>query len=255
MAEGNSRDVLEEVLGSPVLLGFDEKTERIRRNLMIVASLIVIYKVNGLSLKVAKSSFLGLKFDGLTSERIDWVLLSLVGYHLVHFVWASWDVFLEWLIRLTGTRSILSAGSAFGDGHSDHVDNPRHSTLLNWWLWKARDLERERVDLKRLENALPDAKECFEKVTHPEVVSAFMHTFHERVGEVKADIAKNMRALDKVEEVLNAARIPASLGRFENWFKWFLRSQGLRWLLLEFSLPVVLGGWAASRLFTSVVAG
>jgi len=48
-------------------------------------------------------------------------------------------------------------------------------------------------------------------------------------------------SIQTAHKTISDQRIPVSLKRFDNWFQLFLRSQNLRWLIIEFLFPIVLG--------------
>lgn len=65
---------------------FNENTLRVRRNLLIFSVIALFYKLSGATL-TGKSSFLGLEFEHIDPEMIDFFLLCIVGYHFIHFAW------------------------------------------------------------------------------------------------------------------------------------------------------------------------
>ena len=79
-------------------------------------------------------------------------------------------------------------------------------------------------------------KEALESQGDPNAVNACM-----AINKVSTDITKLKGSIETVSKTLESARIPVSLERFDNRFQLFLRSQNLRWLVLELGLPIIMG--------------
>jgi hypothetical protein len=87
-------------------------------------------KING------DSSILGLKFENLTDELCRSILLTTNIYLFIHFLWCAWDSFVEWRLRVTGTKLAYKTGftiSHDAEAAADHPDDQRQSTLYSWW--------------------------------------------------------------------------------------------------------------------------
>jgi hypothetical protein len=69
------------------------------------------------------------------------------------------------------------------------------------------------------------------------------------IAEARNQAAEMGRKVEANTKAITDARIPTSLQRFDRWFEFFLRSQNLRWLLIEFLAPV---GLAAVALYESL---
>jgi hypothetical protein len=61
------------------------------------------------------------------------------------------------------------------------------------------------------------------------------------LNQAKSAVDKLKNQIETTEKVLTAHRIPCSLGRFDGWFKLFLKSQNIRWLLIDILLPIAIG--------------
>ncbi len=70
------------------------------------------------------------------------------------------------------------------------------------------------------------------------------------VSQVRERVTELTRALENTSKTIASQRIPVSLERFDQWFKLLLQSQNLRWLLIDFLLPVALGVTALAVLRT-----
>lgn len=64
------------------------------------------------------------------------------------------------------------------------------------------------------------------------------------IGETRNGIADLKRSIDTVQKTLSDSRIPVSLKRFDGWFGFFLKSQNLRWLLIDALAPLLAGAIA-----------
>ena len=85
---------VETVLGSPVFIGSDERTDKVRGHLIFVAAISIFVVVAGLHFG-HESSLAGLQITGLTDYKVYWGLFVFVCYQLFHYLWCAWDVFLE----------------------------------------------------------------------------------------------------------------------------------------------------------------
>lgn len=123
---------VEKNLKEPVALQFSDQVWKIRANLIVASAIALVVGVANLQIS-PESSFLGIRFSGLNDILIRTNLGAIVLYLLVHFLWTGWDSFLEWRLRVTGTRSAFQTGSMWSPEHVDHPVDPRQSTLYNWW--------------------------------------------------------------------------------------------------------------------------
>jgi hypothetical protein len=64
------------------------------------------------------------------------------------------------------------------------------------------------------------------------------------IGEAREQMMTLHRSIAETQKALSAIRVPASLERFDKWFELFLRSQNLRWLVVDFLVPVFVAGYA-----------
>lgn len=210
---------VEKVLKEPVFLGHDTNAKVVRAQLFLVSAMTVTYISMGLEIS-ADSSFLGLKFNNLNEGHIQAGLLVILIYQIIHFVWLSWDALFEWRLRITGTKTVFSTGMKFGSGEADFPDDPRQSTLYNFYYSNMLpNITKEFNKLKEAANT-PDDK-----------------SFRETQSQ-----------LNLVHKQLNSRRLKVSINRFDNWYKYFLISQNLRWLVIEFGFPIILAASAITLL-------
>jgi hypothetical protein len=176
-------------------------------------------------------------------------LIAITSYLLVHFLWSSLDALLEWRVRVTGTRVSFVTTGVFSSEHADYPKNPRQSTLYNWWLGEAKKITNISQRIQELDKGLAEWNARLEsKFTEkPDAMNILNATAS--IANTREEIVKLQRAIKAASETIQDARIPCSLARFDRWFALFLRSQNLRWLLVEFLFPLLAGGYALLLLF------
>jgi hypothetical protein len=81
MAENND---VAKALGDPVIDEFPDSLQRLRRNLLILSSVTLIYCLG--QIKIEKRHPLGIEISGLSEHLVTASLLAWVSYHLVHFL-------------------------------------------------------------------------------------------------------------------------------------------------------------------------
>lgn len=232
-------EAVEKALGNPVAGDLPENALRVRRNLLVFGMISVFITLGGVKLDPT-SSVLGFKFSGVSEDLITNALLAANVYFLLHFIWYAFEGILEWRLRVTGTRLAFLTGSRFGSEHADYPDDPRQSTLYTWWLDNA----------KRIGNFKETADDLSEKIkAWEEKVSLFQNgndslnlaNAMSTLNQAKGATDKLTKQIETTEKVLTAMRISCSLGRFDGWFKLFLKSQNIRWLIIDILLPVSVG--------------
>lgn len=234
---------VEKVLGEPVATEFSEKAWKIRTNLIMASAIAVAIGLGELRI-TPDSSILGLKFNGLSDLVIRYGLSAVIGYLLLHFLWVAWDSFLEWRLRITGTRRGFITGATWGSEHEDIPREPRQSTLYNWWKQEARAIGNLTATAQQLNAKCAqweaDLKSRFAGTSDWTNISNVM-TLIAQTREHANKIATGIKAATKA---LNSPRLMVSLSRFDRWFEIFLRSQNLRWLVLDLCAPLALAIWA-----------
>lgn len=237
---------VEKALGEPVATDFSDYVRKIRANLIIVSAISISIALGGLEIDPT-SSILGLKFNGLSNSFIFNSLLAINGYMLMHFLWCSFDAFQEWGLRVTGTRLafITTARNSSGDG--DYPSDPRQSSLYHWWKDQSLKIGSltspvEEIN-KKLEIWESKVKIALESQGNPNAVNACMS-----INQVAGDVAKLKKSIEEAAKLLESSRIPVSLQRFDQRFQLFLRSQNLRWLIIELLLPILMGSYSLALL-------
>jgi len=239
----DSIEAVEEVLGEPAFAELPENAWKIRTNL-ILASVVSIVIVFGELHIEPDSQILGLKFRGLSDTILTNGLIAVVTYLLLHFLWASLDALLEWRIRVTGTRVAFVTTARLASEHGDYPNDPRQSSLYNWWKDEARKIGNLSTHTQEIESKLnkweAELRAKFTEGTDAmNITNAVMP-----ISATREEIVRFSREVKAAAEAIEAARIPTSLKRFDSWFALFLRSQNLRWLVIDVLAPVLAGSYA-----------
>ncbi|MCH7958930.1 MAG: hypothetical protein IID08_02295 [Candidatus Hydrogenedentes bacterium] len=230
------------VLGEPVICEFDAKTQRIRTNLFLFCLISIVYVVGGLRID-ADSSVLGFKFEGLDDALFRYSFLAAIVYLAIHFFWCAFDNFMEWRLRITGTRvAFITAGKWVSEG-SDYPEDPRQSTLYNWWKDQVKSISGIHEAIDDIGNTFDIVNAEIEKVRDDGQTLNIKNVIQGQ-SEIRKELVSLKSTVENVGKTISADRIPASLERFDNWFKYFLNSQNMRWLLIEFLFPMILAAGA-----------
>jgi len=241
------REAAEQVLGKPFAAAMSDATEKIRRNLMVVSCLTVAVVMLGVRVSPT-NTLLGISFDGLTEDTLKKGLLAVNVYMLIHFCWCMFDELQEWRLRVTGTRSAYITGGGFGAKHADYPSEPRQSTLHNWWRTHAARIAQTVTAVRSIEVDIDQriAAEDVPKLTR------FPTGAHIELHQIRQAVSTLQEEVSMVKTIVTDPRIVVSLERFDNAFELFLRSQNLRWLVVEAGFPVLLGVWSLGLLIRDV---
>jgi hypothetical protein len=252
MDEAKHRE-MEEVLGRPVQPDLPEFAQKIRLNLMVAACVAIAIVYLGLRVNPA-GTVLGLSFEGMTTTKLHACLFVVNLYLLAHFAWCALDYVLEWRLRITGSKVVFTSQSMWADERKDGTENPRNSTLYNWWRETATHMGGWHLDAKPLLEGLNSLLVEIRKLnTSPGNAGQFAQA-GAKIDALMQHIQDHTASMHKGVEVMQNPRIESSLRRFDRWFRIFLGSQGLRWLIFEVGLPLILGSaalWLLARNISS----
>lgn len=240
--EDDKINAVEKVLGKPVSGDLPDNALIVRRNLLVFGFISVVIVLGGIRLDPG-SSVLGFKFIGVSDNLVQKALLATNIYLLAHFAWYSIEGFLEWRLRVTGTKLAFLTGARFGSEHADYPDDPRQSTLYTWWLDNARRIGNFRVTADEISGKIDALKEEVNSIKREEN-NPNLHGISNLFNETKNVIEKLRGQIETTEKVLLSERISCSLRRFDGWFRLFLKIQNLRWLLIDILMPMAVGGFA-----------
>jgi hypothetical protein len=210
------QEKVEKVLGEPFAMDFSDNVRKIRNNLIITSIIAIALLLGGIRI-APDSTFLGLKFTGLNNNLILQTLFYLNAYILIHFLWSSFDHFQEWWLRLTGTRVAHVTTARFAAEGADYPNDPRQSTLYNWWNDEARKISSLQEPLNNIQIKMKELETTVTKSpdgADTNVVNAFTLRVSEDVNKLRASV-------EQIGKTLESPRIPASLKRFDGHFQFF----------------------------------
>lgn len=227
------KEQIEEIMKEPLAIESNDYEEKIRRNLLLASA--VSFCFTYLKLMPAKDTpFMGLKFENLTPDTIYLLLLIFVGYELIQYAWLVSNKFIYWRVRLTGTNTQVLRGNRGGtfateDDPSDYTGKPENSNFYTWVLENKRD-----TDIRSKEIDASWVK-----------IESYVSESEALTPENRNELLVKLNEIDahtnSLNTTVNNIRISASMNRFDNWFKMLVRSQSIRWFLLDFLLPIIFG--------------
>lgn len=221
----------------PFIPEFSDYVGKVRRNCLAVSTLalVMIYA----DVKITSNfNTNGFSISGLDDWTVKAILLLLTGYWLAHFIWCAVDYFYEWRIRLSG---IKEGPYTWDASESDATPADRNFSMLRWVYFKIEDIRSFQRELEKIKIILA-----------------------ERQGEIDQRAVQNIESGIRSLQNMNIQglndKTTNSIYRFDNWWKFMARSQSLRWITLELSLPIILGITALFSLsnivfFTKAAAG
>lgn len=232
-------------LGEPFPAEFSENAFKVRRNLLAVSMVALAITI----WQIPVEEYSGFKATKLEPSAIREILMWILGYHLAHFGWYAWDSFQEWRLRLTGSHVTHVTTGKFSAEGIDYPDDPRQSTLYNWWLQEARRMGTIHQPLEELAIKVEEWEKKVEPFTTPKQGESlnFANAMH-TLADTRKMIEDLKRHVVTAQKVIEDVRIPTSLQRFDKAFKYAQSFANTRWLVIEVAFPLVLGGFAFYRL-------
>ncbi|EKF9792743.1 hypothetical protein O1D11_003459 [Vibrio cholerae] len=226
----DQQERIEQIMKEPHPLEASDHEEKIRRNLLLASA--VSFCFTYLKLMPAKdTSFMGLKFENLTPETIYVLLLAFVVYELIQYSWLVTNKFMYWRVRLTGINTQVIRGNKGGRLASendpyDYSGKPENSNFYTWMLESKGKIVRRK---DALDSAWVD-------------VEAYAFSSKELTSTERKDLLNKLNEIQTHTSLLDKSisniRISASMTRFDNWFSMLVRSQSIRWVVLDFLLPI-----------------
>ncbi|WP_064116724.1 hypothetical protein [Pseudomonas fluorescens] len=238
---------VDKALGSPVDFESSDEAKKIKRNLLTI-SVIVIALILGEITASDKISLFGVSLEGVTPQKLMSGLGLFLIYNFLHYIWFCFDLFGEWSIRITGTRSAFITAGMFASKDCDYPSDPKQSSLYNWWRSERHGLIKTE---RRIEDAEEIAKYLDEVRTPPPNKSFGDLRIDSHLGEqaLTKEINSIRSDLQEIKKLLDAPRITVSLRRFDKRFELLLRSQNLKVLLFELLLPNLIAAFAVLLLY------
>jgi hypothetical protein len=116
------------LLAHPVFLMHDAGTKVIRLQLILVSFFALIISLPEINL-TGTVNFLGISISGVTEQRIFSIIFWVLLYQLSHFIWASWEAWLEWRIRQTALDTASHGSFGLKIKHDDDLLAVRNTTI------------------------------------------------------------------------------------------------------------------------------
>lgn len=232
----NLENAMAKYLGEPFMSEFTESVRKMRTHLLIGAVIAIAAVFMDLTINPDSPVF-GVQFKGLSERKILIGLFLINLYLLVHFFWSSLDSYREWEIRLTGYENADVLDVPFYNDQTDFAKDPRQSTLYNWWLKSARQIqpldEMMRNLIENIDSMIASGTQIFDPPRGS--------NFNAEMGKVRSELDKIDKAMETVNTTLTNSRLVSSLALFDTRFRHFHASQNLRWILIEWLLPIGIG--------------
>ncbi|RLW63952.1 MAG: hypothetical protein B6D73_14280 [gamma proteobacterium symbiont of Stewartia floridana] len=223
----------EKVLKEPVFIELSDYARKVKNSLVFSSTLGI--GLSFTSILVSKdSTILGIQLENFSHKHVQVLLLLLIIYFGIQYIWVVLDNFIEWRLRITGTKTTFSTGATYGSVDADYPVDPRQSSLYNWWYSQHKELASLHDATSRIKSLEASLLQKSKK-------------YPENTIDIQASLLElndNLRIYNEnsrhIERVVNSDRIPVSLMRFDNWYKLFIQSQNARWFVIDFSFPVAI---------------
>ncbi|HDI3211702.1 TPA: hypothetical protein PMB29_003499 [Vibrio cholerae] len=229
------KEQVESVMKEPMAIEPTDYEEKIRRNLIVSSSITLVMIKLGL-MPTADSRFLGgMKFDNLTPDTIYTILIVIVAYELLHYSWLLVNKFSYWRVRLTGTKHIEFRGNRGSVGSSfEALDFTGKSENSNLYVWMLENNSATNSVVEQLNKHWLEVEGLCQGLKSDSSDQSKLDGLLKKLNEIDS-------SSKSLERHLTNIRISASLHRFDNWYHFLVRSQSVRWLLLDVLLPVSIG--------------
>ncbi len=245
--ENGPEDVARKVLGEPYPLQLSEYEERVRRNLLLYSVVSISACMLG-AVSVNEPVLFGvIKLPRFSSEVIYAGLLMLVFYELLNYGLMLWNSFSYWRVRLTGSRlrPSRSTGGPWSTGGEEFEDvdgEEKNSTIYIWMFERAYSAES-------ILNALNERSIQLDEIC---VSLKRQQDMEGCLGRLEVQVKMMNDSLKAIDNILSSARLSESFNRYDRWFYYMIKTQSVRWLVLDCAIPLLLGLIAFSLLCISM---
>ena len=250
------QEYVSKILKEPVLIEFSDSVRKMKAN-VIVASFISLFMTFG-GIKIdPTSTFFGLKFTGLSNDLIYSGLLVVIFYLLTNFVWCAYEALQEWEIRVTGAKGAFKRADKDDLDELVHPSYPadaRNSTLYYWWSTQAHKISdvKSYIDtanekITEMESVVHGLREQGANLSHDTVnISSNVHPLKMEFESIKYSIKA-------IETTLAAEQLSSSIKVFDRRYKYFLKTQNIRWFVVDFMFPIALSSVAIYKMIDSLI--
>lgn len=239
MGQLTPEQCLEKIMGEPVGFATTEQAEKLKRNLMLVSFVILVMVFGGINPSDSVTIF-SLKLGGLTSHKIMIGTLIILTYTYVHYLSVCYEVWGEWVVRVTGARVAYVTGIAEDRPGMDYPSNPRHSTFYTWWK---REAARFPIHYKQQLELAEEAKIILNELAPKDGDDQWLARSNmNRVADISGRLIQMTSTFESTKNLLMDPRITLSLKRFDLRYELLIRAQNLRVFIFELVVPIALGG-------------
>jgi len=229
------------IMREPFMDEFPEHLQKIRRNLLVTGSASIVYKLSGVSL-AADGSFLGVKYCGLKTSAIEWILVVVVVYLLIHFIWAAAEHFHKWRLRLTGVKD--QRIDLNGDENTPYPEDVSKYTLYNWWLGESVYINNRIRWLKETEGLLSRFKifmsENEDDRMWLDVWNSDFSAALKKINDMQSDDHRLITSRQEFGKLIQG---------FDTKFWRYQKSRVYRFFIIEYGLPILVGLGGVAMLF------
>lgn len=217
-----------EIEGKLIIDDLSENAHRVRRNLLIFSFVAIFYKLSGASISDKGVSFYGINFQHIDENFISIGIFLIVFYHLFHFLLITIAHWQYLRIRVTKSDVKFLTAAIFAAEGDDHPSNPKDSSLYAWYSEKVPQLNDE---FNKSHQKIDELLKIFEREKLKQQAST------DDFGKCFAHLS----SIDNTLKNLVAPRILVSLRKFDKSLKCYRTVELFRWILIEFSAPLLAG--------------
>ncbi|UVM29927.1 hypothetical protein [Pseudomonas sp. B21-021] len=227
MTDAAKIDALQKTMGEPVGFDISEAAAKIKRNLILVSSVVLVLIFGGVEAAPGFSIF-GVSLTGVTSTKLMIGLSVVFLYSLTHYLWYCYELYSEWAIRLTGAKLGFVTAGTFGAEGMDYPSDPKQSTLYNWWRQQSRALVDYKEIASKVDEQVSQINLRIDEIIKNENPDANGAMAHQAIVMLNTTMGQIHSSIVSTESILTQARVPVSLARFDRRFGLLLKSQNLR---------------------------
>lgn len=244
---------IETLMKEPKGVEITDYEERIRRNLLFTSFLALIFTWFNLQVSGDSKFFGGISFTNLKPEMIYFLLLLLVSYEFIHYFWHIHNNLMHWRVRLTGTShpEIRGDGGSgvmgMGNSPHDHLGKDENSNFYTWMFENKRDRTDAMTNMIETSESL---KKVIDNFGNNQTSS-----HKQNINQLATQANELIRVTVELTKAVECIRVDSSLLRFDQYFRLLVSSQNRRWLILDVTLPFLLGVSAFCSLIASLFFG
>ncbi|OJA06811.1 hypothetical protein QHL1GM_16150 [Halomonas sp. QHL1] len=237
------------------MIEFSDTVRKMKTNVILVSFISLFMTLGGVEID-PESTFFGLKFTGLSSDLIYSGLVVVLFYLMAHFVWCAYETLQEWEVRVTGTKGAFKRADQEDIDeaiHPSYPSDPRNSTLYYSWSTQAHKISCVRSDIEsankkilELEAVVHGLREQGTKLSRDTV------NISTSVDPLKDEWQSIKRSIQAIEKTISADQVIDSMRVFDRRYKYFMKTQNIRWFVIDFIFPIVLSSVAIYKMIDAL---